>query len=206
MKKVIRLTESDLHNIIKESVNNILAEIGNTSKGRNDIRIAINNKLSKAKSENDEDLRKKHYNQISNVSDYFRKGKKDIYLKDFNYNDIGTKDMGKYHDSQKYVNYEDIAYDLFGEKLGENVIEWCESVDFDPTLYFDSRGGYDKYNGEWWDADVTVNTADALEYELDKLYKCPLLSNEQIEEFRNTISNEIDKAEVGDNPSFEAQY
>jgi hypothetical protein len=47
---------------------------------------------------------------------------------------------------------------------------------------------------------------DALEYELDKLYKCPLLSNEQIEEFRSAISNEIDKAEIDNNPSFEPQY
>lgn len=205
-KKLIRLTESDLHNIVKKSVSNILAEIGNTSKGRNNIRVAINNKLSKAKSENDKDLRNKYYDQIKNVSDYFRKGKKDPYLKDFNYSDIGNKSIDKYYDSQKFVNYEDIAYDLFGEELGENVIEWCESVDFNPTLYFESRGGYDEYTGEWWDADVNVNTVDALEYELDKLYKCPFLSNEQIEEFRNAISNEIDEAEIDNNPLFEPQY
>lgn len=34
MKKVIRLTEKDLHNIIKESVNNALNEIGDTDKGQ----------------------------------------------------------------------------------------------------------------------------------------------------------------------------
>ena len=33
-KKVIKLTESELHNIIKESVTNILKEIGETPKGQ----------------------------------------------------------------------------------------------------------------------------------------------------------------------------
>ena len=33
-KKLIRLTESDLHRIVKESVNRVLNEIGNTSKGQ----------------------------------------------------------------------------------------------------------------------------------------------------------------------------
>ena len=34
MKKLIRLTENDLHNIVKESVNRVLNEIGNTKKGQ----------------------------------------------------------------------------------------------------------------------------------------------------------------------------
>jgi hypothetical protein len=34
MKKVIRLTEGDLHNIVKESVQRILNEIGDTPKGQ----------------------------------------------------------------------------------------------------------------------------------------------------------------------------
>jgi hypothetical protein len=33
-KKLIRLTESDLHRIVKESVNRILNEIGDTAKGQ----------------------------------------------------------------------------------------------------------------------------------------------------------------------------
>jgi hypothetical protein len=33
-KKLIRLTESDLHKIVKESVNRILNEIGDTAKGQ----------------------------------------------------------------------------------------------------------------------------------------------------------------------------
>lgn len=33
-KKLIRLTESDLHRIVRESVNNILKEIGDTPKGQ----------------------------------------------------------------------------------------------------------------------------------------------------------------------------
>ena len=34
MKKVIRLTESDIHRIVKKSVNNMLNEIGDTPKGQ----------------------------------------------------------------------------------------------------------------------------------------------------------------------------
>ena len=50
--KLIRLTESDLHRIVKESVNRILNEIGNTQKGRNDINTAMQNSFTK-------DLKKK---------------------------------------------------------------------------------------------------------------------------------------------------
>ena len=41
MKKIIRLTESDLHNIINESVNQILMEYGETPHGRYQIGRAI---------------------------------------------------------------------------------------------------------------------------------------------------------------------
>ena len=34
-KKLIRLTESDLHRIVKESVNRVLNEIGDTPRGQN---------------------------------------------------------------------------------------------------------------------------------------------------------------------------
>ena len=34
MKRTIRLTESDLHRIVKESVNTVLNEIGDTEKGQ----------------------------------------------------------------------------------------------------------------------------------------------------------------------------
>lgn len=34
MKKLIRLTEADLHRIVKESVNNVLNEIGDTERGQ----------------------------------------------------------------------------------------------------------------------------------------------------------------------------
>ena len=50
--KLIRLTESDLHRIVKESVNRILNEIGNTQKGRDDTNTAMQNSFTK-------DLKKK---------------------------------------------------------------------------------------------------------------------------------------------------
>ena len=51
-KQVIRLTESDIHRIVKESVNRMLNEIGNTSKGRDAINTAMQNSFTK-------DLKKK---------------------------------------------------------------------------------------------------------------------------------------------------
>lgn len=44
-KKLIRLTESDLHRIVKESVEKILNEIGDTKKGRDDINTAMVNSV-----------------------------------------------------------------------------------------------------------------------------------------------------------------
>lgn len=43
-KKLIRLTESDLHRIVKESVNRILNEYGNTSVGQKKIRCFASKK------------------------------------------------------------------------------------------------------------------------------------------------------------------
>ena len=45
MKRRIRLTESDLHRIVKESVNKVLNEIGDTKKGRDDINTAMVNSV-----------------------------------------------------------------------------------------------------------------------------------------------------------------
>jgi hypothetical protein len=44
-KKLIRLTENDLHRIVKESVQKILNEIGNTEKGRDNINQAMVNSV-----------------------------------------------------------------------------------------------------------------------------------------------------------------
>ena len=44
-KKLIRLTENDLHKIVKESVNRILNEIGDTEKGRDNINQAMINSV-----------------------------------------------------------------------------------------------------------------------------------------------------------------
>lgn len=43
--KIIRLTESDLHNIVKESVNKILNEIGDTPKGQYMLGALMGRKL-----------------------------------------------------------------------------------------------------------------------------------------------------------------
>jgi len=82
-KKLIRLTESDLHRIVKESVNRILNEIGNTKDGRNKIRKAIANKDAKGfdndmdgkfekpfKANDGNEYSNKHFGKIANVEKY----------------------------------------------------------------------------------------------------------------------------------------
>ena len=83
MKQRIRLTEGDLHNIIKESVNRILNEIGNTKNGRDKIRKAIANKDAKGfdndmdgnfekpfKANDGNEYSNKHFGKIANVEKY----------------------------------------------------------------------------------------------------------------------------------------
>lgn len=48
MKQRIRLTESDLHRIVKESVKKVINEIGDTQKGRDYINTAMQNSFIKA--------------------------------------------------------------------------------------------------------------------------------------------------------------
>ncbi len=61
MKKLIRLTESDLHRIIKESVNKILNEVGETEDGQD-----VLGRLAAKKSTSGD------YDGYSNVMDYAR--------------------------------------------------------------------------------------------------------------------------------------
>lgn len=85
-KRTVRLTESDLHNIIKESVNKVLNEIGDTRKGRYKMGRVMGRQINKG-TQNDDDI-------ISNMNTTsFRMGlldeipteEFDKYLKDYEY-------------------------------------------------------------------------------------------------------------------------
>ena len=83
-KKVIRLTEADLHRIIKESVNNILNEIGDTERGQyalGALQARHEKQMKDAYDRNDYDLARKH----SHMADQVRN-------KSFEHNYIGDRD------------------------------------------------------------------------------------------------------------------
>ena len=64
-KKLIRLTESDLHRIVKESVNKVLNEIGDTPKGQFMLGAAIGRKIKNSPINN--------YHSRDEMSDYAKK-------------------------------------------------------------------------------------------------------------------------------------
>lgn len=97
MKKVLRLTESDLHRIIKESVKKALNEIGDTKKGQYNLG-ALNgrnikrmydsidannvNDAEKYRRQSDEVIAKsdEHCNGFDDMFDAFKKGENDYYV------------------------------------------------------------------------------------------------------------------------------
>jgi hypothetical protein len=96
-KQVIRLTEGDLHKIIKESVNKVLNEIGNTKdwqyklgalNGRNIKRMydsidANNvNDAEKYRRQSDEVIAKsdEHCNGFDDMFNAFKQGENDYYV------------------------------------------------------------------------------------------------------------------------------
>lgn len=56
MKKTVRLTEQNLHRIIKESVNRILSEGHETGSAKRELEDAINNTLGVLHTYNEEDF------------------------------------------------------------------------------------------------------------------------------------------------------
>ena len=56
MKQVIRLTESDLHRIVKESVRRILNEYGEGEGGQENLGTAYMMAMNKVRSMDDEDM------------------------------------------------------------------------------------------------------------------------------------------------------
>jgi len=113
-KKLIRLTESDLHRIVKESVNKIINEIGDTPRGqyalgavdgRNNVNRFYNQPTSragfeaysKAKKAREKETNWKKWNRMDNA-----------YTAGRNYgNTKGREKLGIFY---VYINYNDRSY------------------------------------------------------------------------------------------------
>ena len=66
MKKVIKLTEEDLRNIIKESVNKVLNEIGDTARGQYMLGRLQGRQMNQGQMDNARNTRKYSLKQMSN--------------------------------------------------------------------------------------------------------------------------------------------
>ena len=120
MKKVIRLTEGDLHNIVKESVQRILNEIGDTPKGqfalgavkgRSDSRDFFGGRASKT-AQDAPKIAKKHRD---NKQDWYNMSNRNAYLSRIHGNDK-LKDFWE----KKRQNYSD-EFDNMSDSYNKGV-------------------------------------------------------------------------------------
>ena len=103
MKKVIRLTEKDLHNIIKESVNNALNEIGDTDKGQFALGRLAQRNYDKNKGRDPEEIDNFAWEKGGNKpSDAFQKGRD--YQENLNEMDNGNELQSMVFDAIKSID------------------------------------------------------------------------------------------------------
>lgn len=207
MKQVIRLTESDLHNLVKESVKNIIREMDfSTPRSRSFLRQAMGNKVRKYFQEKDPALRSKYWSQMNNVSRYAhntgdKKAKEMRLPHPWSYSDgiQGAGNTGlnhnRHYNGYQTASWEGIAEKMFGEELADKFYEWADGEDFDPTWYVTMYGEND--------ADSDVDADDAFEYELDKLDSCPFLTPEQIQAYKQRLKAEIEGSEIEYNDRYD---
>lgn len=92
-KKIIKLTEGDLNKIIKESVNNILNEIGDTERGQyalGALQARHEKQMKDAYDKNDYDLARKHSHMADQVD---KKSFEHTYIGDNDYGYDKRKDL-----------------------------------------------------------------------------------------------------------------
>jgi len=214
MKQIIRLTESDLHKLVKRSVNNIIREMDfKTPEIRNKMRDAFVNKGEKrSQFEKGSPEYKKADSTMRNVYDYMKKKLRG----DFS-TTPGSEGVRYDDDMQITSNWEDYIYQEFGEEVYNAFMKWAGKVDFDPTMYGKAEysaddpsvGYYGGYDGTGYD----IDEEDAIKYELAKLDRedCPL-TPEQRDELRDSIVIDLFFGELQDergydkweeNPSYE---
>ena len=221
MKQIIRLTESDLHRLVKESARKILSEMDFGTAGfRNKVRQAFANKYDKIgnmpKHIDDPETGEKIYNPerekaektISNVYKYMSKKRHDD-----NTPVLPGSEGVKYNNDMAISSYpEDYVFDEFGDEVGNAFMEWAKKVDFDPTQYGQAQYSDDDpsvgYIGGYDGTYYSEGEEDALIFELDKLDRddCPL-TPEQRDELRDSIVIDLYFGEMDnewdENPHYE---
>ena len=114
-KQIIRLTEADLHSVIKESVKKIITEIGNTpnglalmqaaanrayDQGRDEDAAYIEDSIDNAYQNNMSDYEYAARNRINNYDDgdwqKYHQFRKDLYNQAFYGDDIARDENGEY--------------------------------------------------------------------------------------------------------------
>ena len=214
MKQIIRLTESDLHRVVKESVKSIIREMDfSTPRARNFLRQAMGNKVKKYNDEarkeggGDPALTNKYWSQIHDGSYAHNTGDKkakEMRLPyPWSYSD-GIRGAGnsglnpnRHYNGYQTAGWEDMAEEMFGKELADKFYEWADGEDFNPTLYSNM------YGEDWENVESDVDSDDAFEYELEKLDSCPFLTPEQIEAYKENLRNEIEGSDVEYNDSYD---
>ena len=202
MKKIIRLTEGDLHRIVKESTRKVIREMDfDTPHSRNLVRQAMANKLQKIRKGKDKNLNNRNLKKMANVASYVHSKVDDVTLPHiWDYDGIKGAGNSGLNANKRYNVYqtavwENIADEMFGEDVADKFIDWAEGVDFDPVQYAMMYGP----DGE---VESDIDASDAFEYELDKLDNCPVLTPEQISAYKQRLRVEIEDSEFEDNWGF----
>ena len=157
-QKIIRLTESELHNVIKESVQNILNELDYKTYAN-----AAKKLRSQLSAETDPQKKKELFDRYYNMKQYATQNFRDDYVGDMRYDTIGDKLKGKHSPTFDTSNVIDGAYGAInGTNKGGNKIFSTSKGKYhtpnngltSPKNFFKDKEVADKFmdaNDELWD-------------------------------------------------------
>lgn len=150
MKKIIRLTESDLHKIIEGAVKRTINEIGDTKKGRDALSQVAGRATAKtmcAKNKKDAEKgakcanmaydRLKKHGHLANGSQ-FRKGFSKVT--EAKNDDIENGEYGDYDDSFLNPEDEDYLNDVYDDYEDRDMRDYLDSQASDDYGYDDDLG------------------------------------------------------------------
>lgn len=148
MKKIIRLTESDLHRIIENSINTVLNEIGDTDSGKDAIAQVQGRAAARImkdpshaakyqKTYNDAENRLKGQKNGKGFQKGFQKGIKEAKNDDIE-NGIDN-DFDLYNDDGTYDYTETPDYDsLYGDMSDDDMQQYMDDADADRFINNDA--------------------------------------------------------------------
>ena len=162
MKQKIRLTEGDLHRIVKESVNRVLAEMDWKTYAN-----AAKKRRQQFKDETDPVRKKELWDRFDSLGDAANKKFKDDYVGNWKYDTFGDKLKGKHSstfDSYIDPSRKDMAYGAINgfNKGGGKLFSTKKGSYYGPNGYTspgsffrDKEIGdaYSRANDELWDYD-----------------------------------------------------